>query len=43
MSAVTYDFYFSIDIVTVTNNNNNNNDRSTIKQKTQMLNKNAGY
>lgn len=36
MSAVTYDFYFSIDIVTVTNNNNNNNnDRSTIKQKTQ--------
>lgn len=34
MSAVTYDFYFSIDIVTVTNNNNNNN-RSTIKQKTQ--------
>lgn len=34
MSAVIYDFYFSIDIVTVTNNNNNNN-RSTIKQKTQ--------
>lgn len=34
MSAVIYDFYFSIDIVTITNNNNNNN-RSTIKQKTQ--------